>query len=55
MSNGQAVAAGGTAGYKTDKTPWKGSKALYTFDFEKGEHGSSPNKRICLMAAGTQA
>ncbi|HEY6811279.1 MAG TPA: galactose oxidase early set domain-containing protein, partial [Propionibacteriaceae bacterium] len=33
MSNGEAIAAGGTAGYKTDKSPWKGSKALYTFDF----------------------
>jgi len=34
MSNGDAIAAGGTAAYKTAKTPWKGSKALYTFDFE---------------------
>jgi Domain of unknown function (DUF1929) len=34
MSNGQAIAAGGTAGYKTPKAPWKGSKTLYTFDFE---------------------
>jgi Galactose oxidase-like, Early set domain len=34
MSNGQAIAAGGTAGYKTSTSPWKGSKALYTFDFE---------------------
>jgi len=30
MSNGQGIAAGGT----TDYSPWKGSKALYTFDFE---------------------
>jgi len=30
MSNGQGVAAGGT----TDYSPWKGSKALYTFDFD---------------------
>jgi Domain of unknown function (DUF1929) len=29
MSNGEGVAAGGT----TDYSPWKGSKALYTFDF----------------------
>lgn len=29
MSNGQGIAAGGT----TDYSPWKGSKALYTFDF----------------------
>jgi hypothetical protein len=29
MSNGQGVAAGGT----TDYSPWKGSKALYTFNF----------------------
>jgi hypothetical protein len=34
MSNGDAIAAGGTAAYKTATTPWKGSKALYTFDFE---------------------
>jgi galactose oxidase-like protein len=32
MSNGQGIAAGGT----TDYSPWKGSKALYTFDF--GSH-----------------
>ena len=31
MSNGQGIAAGGTG---TDYSPWKGSKALYTFDFE---------------------
>jgi hypothetical protein len=37
MSNGEAVAAGGTAGYKTDTEPWKGSKALYTFDFKTEE------------------
>ncbi len=30
MSNGQGIAAGGT----TDYSPWKGSKALYTFDFD---------------------
>jgi len=30
MSNGEGIAAGGT----TDYSPWKGSKALYTFDFE---------------------
>ena len=30
MSNGDGIAAGGT----TDYSPWKGSKALYTFDFE---------------------
>ena len=29
LSNGQGIAAGGT----TDYSPWKGSKALYTFDF----------------------
>jgi Domain of unknown function (DUF1929) len=29
MSNGEGIAAGGT----TDYSPWKGSKALYTFDF----------------------
>jgi hypothetical protein len=29
MSNGQGLAAGGTVGY----SPWKGSRALYTFDF----------------------
>ena len=29
MSNGQGIAAGGTARY----SPWKGSKGLYTFDF----------------------
>jgi len=29
MSNGQGIAAGGTAAY----SPWKGAKALYTFDF----------------------
>ncbi len=29
MSNGQGIAAGGT----TDYSPWKGSKALYTFNF----------------------
>jgi Galactose oxidase-like, Early set domain len=34
MSNGDAIAAGGTDAYKTDKTPWEGAKALYTFDFE---------------------
>jgi hypothetical protein len=30
MSNGDGIAAGGT----TDYSPWKGSKALYTFDFD---------------------
>lgn len=35
MSNGDAIAAGGTEGYKTDKKPWKGSKTLYTFDFDE--------------------
>jgi hypothetical protein len=34
MSNGDAIAAGGTKGYKTGKSPWKGSRAVYTFDFE---------------------
>jgi hypothetical protein len=34
MSNGQGIAAGGTTGYSSSKSPWKGSKALYTFDFE---------------------
>jgi hypothetical protein len=34
MSNGDAIAAGGTDGYKTDTKPWKGLKALYTFDFD---------------------
>jgi Domain of unknown function (DUF1929) len=33
MSNGQGIAAGGTIDY----SPWKGSKALYTFDFENEE------------------
>ena len=31
MSNGEGIAAGGTTDYSK---PWKGSKALYTFDFE---------------------
>jgi Domain of unknown function (DUF1929) len=30
LSNGDGIAAGGT----TDYSPWKGSKALYTFDFK---------------------
>ncbi len=44
MSNGQGIAAGGT----TDYSPWKGSKALYTFDFASEtfvraeEHGGRP-------------
>ena len=29
LSNGVGLAAGGTSGYK----PWRGAKALYTFDF----------------------
>jgi len=33
MSTGDAIAAGGTTAYKTSKSPWNGSKALYTFDF----------------------
>ena len=34
MSNGEGIAAGGTTAYSSSKSPWKGSKALYTFDFE---------------------
>jgi Domain of unknown function (DUF1929) len=43
MSNGQGIAAGGT----TDYSPWKGSKALYTFDF-----GTEKFKRQKNMADG---
>jgi Domain of unknown function (DUF1929) len=43
MSNGEAIAAGGTTGYKTDKSPWKGSKALYTFNFETEEFEKQQN------------
>jgi hypothetical protein len=34
MSTGDAIAAGGTAAYRTSNSPWKGLKALYTFDFD---------------------
>lgn len=37
MSNGDAIAAGGTTAYRASGSPWKGSKALYTFDFNLGE------------------
>jgi len=37
LSNGDAIAAGGTAAYRTSNSAWKGSKALYTFDFDQGE------------------
>jgi hypothetical protein len=39
MSNGQGIAAGGT----TDYSPWKGSKALYTFDFDHEEFVKQKN------------
>jgi hypothetical protein len=39
MSNGDGIAAGGT----TDYSPWKGSKALYTFDFGAEEFKRQPN------------
>jgi hypothetical protein len=48
MSNGQGIAAGGT----TDYSPWKGSKALYTFDFTTE---TFVRQQTWLMAAGTQA
>jgi Domain of unknown function (DUF1929) len=43
MSNGDAIAAGGTTAYKTSKSPWKGSKALYTFDFGSEEFVKQEN------------
>jgi hypothetical protein len=43
MSNGQGIAAGGTASY----SPWKGSKGLYIFDF-----ASETFKRQRDMAQG---
>jgi hypothetical protein len=43
MSNGEAIAAGGTTRYKTDKLPWQGSRALYTFDFNSEKFTKQPN------------
>jgi hypothetical protein len=43
MSNGEAIAAGGTTRYKTDKLPWQGSRALYTFDFNTEKFTKQPN------------
>ena len=43
MSNGEAIAAGGTTRYKTDKIPWQGSRALYTFDFNTEKFTKQPN------------
>ena len=37
MSNGDAIAAGGTKKYRTSSSPWEGSKKLYTFDFDQEE------------------
>jgi Domain of unknown function (DUF1929) len=34
LSTGDAIAAGGTAGYRTSSSPWKGLDSLYTFDFD---------------------
>jgi hypothetical protein len=43
MSNGEAIATGGTTRYKTDKLPWQGSRALYTFDFNTEKFTKQPN------------
>jgi hypothetical protein len=43
MSNGEAIAAGGTTRYKTDKLPWQGSRGLYTFDFNAEKFTKQPN------------